>query len=245
MSRFLKNTFTMMVIAAAFAASVQASNPASDNAGNYTAGFWATGTNWGSGFAAWTLTSSGGGGSYIGGTGQNNAGPSFGLFGNASGVSSADRPFTGGPLTAGQTFSIDLGNSLHINTGGDVGLNLTAAGTPEFTLKFTGGQSTWALNDGGTDFNISQGFAANTDLLFTFTYNGGSSYSYTFGSAAGNNFTASGTISGIDGVRLFSNNQGAGDNLGFNNLAIIPEPSTVALVGIGLLGACFVRRRKA
>ncbi len=219
--------------------------PAGDNAGNapYSA-HWVTGDNGGSGFGAWTLTSAGGGGSFIGTTGQGLT-PTFGLFGAAAGSSSADRPFTGA-LTGGQTFSIDLGNTATVATGQILGLNLTANGVVEFTLKFTGGGTTWQLNDGGADFGIAQSFASDTSLHFTFTYNGGNNYSYTFGSASGNGFNAANPLTNINGVRLFDGAQGAGENFGFNNLAIVPEPATILLVGPSLLaGMFFVRRRRA
>lgn len=218
--------------------------PSGDNAGNapYADG-WTTGDNGGTGFGAWTLTSAGGGGSFIGGTGQG-ASPSFGLFGGAGGSSSADRPFTGA-LTAGQTFSIDLGNTATVATGGEIGLNLTSGGVVKFTLKFVGGGSSWQLNDGGTDFGSGQSFAANTNLHFTLTYVGLNTYSYTFGLGSGTNFTST-NVNSIDGLRLFSNLQGAGENFGANNLAIVPEPVTVLLVGPALLGGMFfIRRRRA
>ena len=220
--------------------------PAGDNAGNapYTPTHWQTGDNGGSGFGAWTLTSAGGGGSFIGASGQGPT-PTFGLFGAAAGSSSADRPFTGA-LTTGQTFSIDLGNTASVATGQTLGLNLTSNGVVEFTLKFTGGGTTWQINDGGSDFGIAQNFASNTSLHFTFTYNGGNNYSYTFGSASGTGFTATNPLTNINGVRLFDGAQGAGENFGFNNLAIVPEPATVLLVGPALLGGMFfIRRRRA
>ncbi|MDQ3545997.1 MAG: PEP-CTERM sorting domain-containing protein [Verrucomicrobiota bacterium] len=60
------------------------------------------------------------------------------------------------------------------------------------------------------------------------------------------NFTSSNAgISSIDNLRIFNFNQGPGANLGFDNLAIVPEPSSFALLaGPVLLGAWFFLRRR-
>lgn len=218
---------------------------ASDNATNaaYAGPAWPNASNGGTGFGAWSFATSGGGGRYLGGTGL--GATTFGLFAGGTGGnnSSATRPFTGA-LTAGQTFSIDLGHSSSIANGGEVGLNLLDGGSPVFTLKFVGGGSFWQLNNGGSDFNSTQGYAANTPLSFSFTYNGGSSYSYTFGASSGVNHTATSTISNITAVKVFSNAQGGGENTGANNAAIVPEPASLGLVLMSGIGLLAIRRRR-
>lgn len=218
-----------------------AANVAIDSASNSAYGDgWQNGDNGGSGFGAWTLNATGSGGTYVGTTGQGN--PSFGLFSGLSGTATASRLFTGGALGVGQTFSINLGHTANIATNNDIGLLLTDGGITVFTLKFFGGGTDWLLNDGGLDFGSGQAYAPNTSLAFSFTYEGSNKYSYTFGTGSGTSFTATSDISGIDGFTLFNNNQGSGENLGANNMAIIPEPSAALLSGLGALA--LLRRRR-
>ena len=225
-----------------------AAQNANDNSGDpaYQSG-WVTGTNGGTGFGAWTLSPIGSSGSYIGATGLP-GGNHFGLFsGDGSGNAFfATRSFAGGALTAGQTFSIDLGHTTISGAGGDIGLSLLDNGGAVFTLKAVQGGANWLLNDGAMDFSSGATDADNTAFTFRFTYNGGNSYSYTIGSGSGTNFTANDNISNITGFRLFSSQQGANQNAGFDNIAVVPEPSIlVLLAGPALLGGWFflIRRR--
>ena len=134
---------------------------------------------------------------------------------------------------------------------GVVGLNLFDNTTPVFTFKFTGGGTVWQLNDGGSDFNTNIPFGSNTPISFSFTFNGGASYTVAItdgvNSYGGTPFNASSTISNINGFRFFSSSQGPGENLGFDNLAVVPEPTTLSLLaGPAILGAWFfLRRRRA
>jgi len=227
------------------------SAPASDNASNspYQPGnVWSSGSNGGSGFGGWSFNNTGSGGEYIGGTGETET-PSFGVFSaDDTDFGSASRPFTGA-LGAGQTFSVDIGTTA-IDTGGNVGLNLLAGGTPEFTLKAVGGGTTWELNDGGTDFGIAFPLNINTKVHFAYTYDGGSNYqvSLTDGTNTFNSgvFMSTNPISGLDGVQFFSAQQGSNNNFGANNLAIVPEPATILLVGPTMLaGLFYIRRRRS
>ena len=212
MKRFFIAAFAPLVVIS----SALAANIASDNASttNYPGGAWTTGSNGGVGFGAWAITtnsSTGFAGSYIGGTALG-GGPSFGIYsGNAGNATTvAYRPFTGGGLAAGQSFSVSLANTPTIV--GEIGMSLMSGASPRWTLKFVGGGQNWLLNDGQNDFVSGQAYAANTPLTLNFTYNGGNSYSYTFGTGSGNNFSASADISNLNAVQFFSVNQGADQN---------------------------------
>jgi hypothetical protein len=252
-----------VLMASSSVLTAHASNPASDNASNspYNGASWSSGDNGGFGFGAWsfsnTVTTGGFAGEYVGGTGDGT--PAFGLFasddadsgGNGNSTATATRPFTGGGLLAGQTFSLDLGNTASVATGSVIGLNLLSGSTPEFTFKFTGGQSFWQLNDGGSDFNTNIPFQANTPITFAFTYDGGNDYSVLISDGTntytGDNFTANDSISNIDGIKLFDIGQGSGQNIGYNNLNItaVPELSGRTLFLLpALLGTLLLRRRR-
>ena len=242
----MKNTLmraAVLVTGLVLAGSVFGQDPSThlafDQASNYVDWGGNPSLNEGFGFSAWTFDQGGGDGGfagrYLGGTAIGD--PAFGLFsGNASGAfSSAFRRFDS-PLAAGDTFSVDIGHTPTVN--GEVGLNLINNGAIVFTLKFVSLAPSWTINDGGvTDFGIAQGYEPNTALSFSFTYNGGNSYSYSFGSASGNNFTATSDISSIDEVGFFSVNQGSDQNFGINNLAVIPEPSSILMMGLAGLAA--------
>ena len=181
----MKKILTTAALAAAMTSGAFAASNASDNAGNspYQPGNnWADSSNGGTGFGAWSFSTTGSGGRYIGGSSL--GATTFAIYSPDSSTSVANRPFTGS-LTAGQSFKVDIANTATIN--GEIGLNLMSGSNVRWTLKFVTGDTLWRINDGGSDFSSGQAYAANTALSLTFTYNGGSSYSYTFGTGSGNN----------------------------------------------------------
>ena len=192
-------------------------NTASDNASttNYPGASWSDGSNGGTGFGVWSFgQGANNAGRYIGGTPQGD--PSFGLYSVNSSFSYAQRALLS-DLKRGESISFDIGVT-GINSGGEVFIQLMDNNSPVFTLKFRGGQSSWEIHDGGSDFGISQCFS--TTLSFSFTYLENGNYSYTFGSANGTDFNPNNTISGIDAIKFQSTNQCGWENFGFNNLKI-------------------------
>jgi len=245
---------------------------ASDNAGNpsYTTAF--VGVDGGTGFQAWTAaTPSGGGGNYLGATGLAGA-RTFGIYSGDAGTMNIYRKFDAA-LAAGQTFSLDLGYTGVNSGGGVIGINLYSGGTWRLNFEFAGGSSLWRVKDnnaagagydatgitwaGGTgwDSNAATPELPGATLNFAFT-RGSSLNQYkldisqgTQSFTTGTTFYTTGTGSGdtnIDEIEIYSVNQGNNQNVGFNNLQIIPEPSSASLIGLGAAGLLALRRiRKA
>ena len=187
----------------------------SDDTSNYSS--WTNGSNQGSGFGTWSFSDSGSGnrGHYYGPSGQGN--PSFAIYSEGAGVFAAAERSLNSDLKPGDRFSVDLGHTSTIN--GEIFIQLTDDSSPVFTLKFVGGDDRWRMNDGGSDFDSGQLYSANTSITFTFIYNDDGTYSYSFGTGSGSNITAVNTISGINGFKFQSTDQGGSQNFGINNLS--------------------------
>ena len=244
----MKKILTTVAVAATMTSAALALT-ASDNSGNYSGSF--IGLNQGTGFNAWTGSGTGSGGNYIGGSGLSAS--SFAIYsGGASGNSyQATRPFSTA-MAVNDVFTVNLGYT-GVTSGGEIGINLFSGGNFRLGFKFIGGGANWMINDGGSDFSSGltwKGGSPGTTLAFSFTRGSGNVYSINLVQGAesynGNNYTStSGTMS-IDSVQFYTSAQGGGENVGFNNLSVVPEPSTYALLAMSAmgLGGYVIRRRR-
>jgi len=204
---------------------------------------WANGDNGGSGFASWSISTVGSAGVFVSSTAV--SAQSFGLWANSGANSStARRDFTGGSLLAGQTISFSIAHTPTVSTGAEVGFSLLSAGSSRITFKFVGGGTSWQMNDGNADFGAGQNYLASSPISFSFTYNGGNSYSYRLGTGSGNNYTSTSNISSLDGIVFRNNGQGNSQNLGIDDLQIVPEPSSASLLAFALSSLLALRRRR-
>ncbi|MBU6181637.1 MAG: hypothetical protein KGR46_02345, partial [Verrucomicrobia bacterium] len=222
-------------VAAAFGAAANAQSViASDNASpaNYPGGNWTTGSNGGSGFGSWAITSNSGG-HYIGSAanqGSNSAsintdGVAFAVY--ADGFVNANRAFTFGPT--GNAFSIELA---HKWDNGARGLNLRAGGGEVFNFNIGSSGYSWTGN-GSSGVVPWDGIRQNGVVIritFTRTSTG---FIYSFSSNQATNLNGqNGTITSTvpDEFQIYASNAGGGgadSDFFFNNLQItgIPTPT--------------------
>jgi hypothetical protein len=239
-----------------------ANDVASDAA--YNSG-WTNESNGGTGFGAWTQSGStnGSNGGYFPGSSTGNgdgdsdadgdidtSGEALNIYANGGQTVSATRTFTGGSLSVGQTFQIGFDNGW-IDTGGNVSFILeTSTGTDRLEFRFTGDTPNYVLIDNSGTVDTGIGFT-DEGLLLNVTLTGADAYSVEIitlnGTPATNTF--SGTLAASGGVDQFNLvNASAGPdgerNAAWNSFAVIPEPSTMALTSLGMLGLGILRRRR-
>lgn len=187
---------------------------ASDDATNYPGGIWTSGTNGGSGFGPWTISTSGGASAFIGDpaasgiAGMDN--PSFGLAAVMDAPNNvyvhADRAFNS-PLEIGSTLSFDLGfNHGNGHTEGSKGVKLYSGGFSgtseiEIAVVFEPGNHHIAINGNQmldwpvNLINLTFVQVSETEIVFE---------------AVGTHDTYSATLSvsgKLDAVRFFSEEQ--------------------------------------
>jgi hypothetical protein len=237
------------------------------------AGGWSAGQNAGYGFGAWSFnnTDANPAGTYQGMSSAGAIGTAWTLMSlsTSTGLANAGRAITaGGGLQVGQTFETVIQNpstsaGYYTYRGWDLlftgGPDNNAPGVNTSALRaqvfdYYNGSLGWAITDGsGTTHpsltGPSTGAAgARIDLTLT----SASAYSLTVTPLNGDPvYTQSGTYSGpIDYVnfRLYNAVSGGlndvANNYGISYMEIVPEPATFALVGMGLGGLLFFRRRK-
>jgi hypothetical protein len=163
---------------------------------------------------------------------------------SVSGSVDATTAFAGGDLAIGQTVSIDFLNRA-VNTGDSVGVSLLDGSISDIMFSYTGGDPTgvYRYTDAsvsGQSTGLSFAYQSAIDLSFTLT--SATTYSATASDTAGSESwdgTYSGSISGID---VYNHAGGDGSDVLFNDLSVVPEPSTWAMLGIGGVALLGYRR---
>lgn len=253
--------------------SVFAANLASDSAADsaYDNG-WQSGDNGGTGFGAWTIfvtdANPDRNGVFVGSSGNNGSAPSgnidtagrsWGMYANqlinqdnfSIGVVTASRSFTGGELSIGQTLLLSMDNGFIGSTfrgTGAVGFSLN-----RFSFFFPGGGNEYRIGYGDPNDTIGlqgTGVAFTDDGLdLAFTRTGVDTYKFIITPKGGSPVEITGVMSdtggALDSIMLYNKTAGPGSEADafFNSMAIIPEPATAVLVGLGLLSAATLRRR--
>jgi hypothetical protein len=174
----------------------QAARVAADNAGNSTyASSWATGSNDGSGFGAWTIRNQNnltGNTSFYGsftgdsgtngsnnGAGINTGGRAWAMYANTVNTENAIRPFTAdasnsSALTANQTVTVRVDTGF-INKGSDSGNgNQGQNGVVGFSLQNSSGANRleFFFTGGGTSYQVNQNGGVSPATMPGFTDTG-------------------------------------------------------------------------
>lgn len=244
-----------------------------DNASNYTTATWVNGSNGGTGFSPWGLptdsffnpnisSSSGNGGS----PNIDSSGVAFRIQ-RTGGFNQVTRDFGVGGLSGtsaldpGQSFkvSFDFTNLTSGDAGQAVGFWMTTPGGGDangerWGFQYVGGSNTLGLKVNGGSLQDSgiPAFNLNNGVNLTFNLLAGGAWNATFeltGDVAGTYVLDSDTFGTLGaaptGFRFFVAGNTGTKNQYINNLAVVPEPSTVLLLGAAGLALTLFRRRRA
>jgi hypothetical protein len=210
-----------------------------DNADNYGT-VWNSGSNGGTGFGAWTLSSSGGTDGFAGAILGNPSAAagisgmptnSFGLYANPLGSGSfvnAERGFSK-PLGVGDSFSFVWGINWDSGSGGNKGFNIYTGGTSGTELINVNNGGSEAITINGTNVGFGYG---TTAMTWTITRTSTTSLQVEATNrdvslTAAPNYSGTFTISGApDSFKFYASNMQAGDQVGdkaqpyFNNFQL-------------------------
>jgi PEP-CTERM motif-containing protein len=259
--------------ATALIPSIGAAQVAYDSAGNpiYGSG-WSAGQNGGSGFGAWSFDStSGGGGQEMSSSGAIGTAWTLYTTTTGSGISDVGRSISeAGGLQVGQTFQTVVQNptSYHYFGGFDIlflngtdnnagGVNTAAIRAQDFHSGYYNPGDLWSVQDSGAGGTTSLSAATTgaAGVQIDLTLNSATAYTLTMTALNGGgtsiiNGTYSGPINYVN-FRLYDGVGSSGptdvaDNFGISYMEIeaVPEPTSVALFGLGLGGLMFLRRKK-
>jgi hypothetical protein len=232
------------------------------------AGGWSAGQNGGYGFGAWSFNGTDPALSVQQGMSSSSPlGTAWTLFNPASdGLASAGRSFA--PLQVGQTletvidnpttaqfyrgYTISLNNGTDNNPPGVSTGQQVAAYTFEY---FTYGN--WLVSDlsGNTGTTLYNTDTAVAGMKLDVTLTSATTYSLTMTPLGGSAspYTQVGTLKTgdpIDWIQFQLYNKASSglndtaNNFEISSMVIVPEPSTLALIGLGSAGLLFLRRRK-
>ncbi|MGJ8697056.1 MAG: PEP-CTERM sorting domain-containing protein [Verrucomicrobiaceae bacterium] len=201
----------------------------------------------------WTITTTSGDGGQNGefsGNSASNAGgasgagagnPAWALYANSGQTASATYALAGGALSVGQALGIDFDNG-YIETGGSAGIEFLNGTTQALLVSYSNGDASYRYADSSGSTLSGIGWTGDGfNVKVTMTASG--TYSLDM---AGSNFTGTlaNTLPSFDTIRVYNNNAGGGGDrdVYFNNLQVVPEPSSALLGGIALLGLLGRRR---
>lgn len=260
MKSFVLSSITCAVLAfSALPHESSAAVLAFDQGSNYSSATWLDGADDDSGFGDWIISPSGTSataiGSSTGAGGGADIGTSFTLTANGSGSATAGRQFQG-TLANGQSFSVDV--VVNFRSGfkgvslksGNTDVAMFNIGGDNYQFRALGEVSSSNISGlsgatGNWDYSNNSIFTfkatvSGNDLLVDVTRTGALSASYS-------TVITGGGSAGIDNFSFFSISSGGGseNNIYFNNLSLVPEPSGLLLMGLGLAPLLLRRRRAA
>jgi autotransporter-associated beta strand protein len=217
-----KNTLSALLLILLFSTSAFAQFNYSDNATNY-GGTWPNGSNFGTGFNAWAITSGGGNaGTFIGNPSTNGMGTAgigttaHGLFGHSGVFANAVRFFGAGgtnvPMQIGDVFTFYWAMNWDCGTSGSKGFDLRAGATTIFNVN--NGNNANITTTNGTAFTNF----GTIPMLVTLTRTSWTQYSFSMTARDGGatyNTTINSTAN-IDNINIYIGAQQ--DNNGNRNI---------------------------